>query len=148
MPPKPFSLDIVLKVRKRKEDLAQQKFIQALAVQKEVENKLSTTRTKLQEVIDLLEIKQHEGMLAVELGRFEESITYTHGEIKSLRKLFREKKKISENKRNRLIEKSRDYKVLQELKERQNKAWKQYIDKKEANMLDEIAILHHERPTA
>ena len=145
MPPKPFSLDIVLKVRKRKEDLAQQKFMQALAVQKEVEEKLFTTRIKLQEVIQILEIKQQEGILAVELGRFEESITYAHGEIHSLEQLLHEKKKTSKNKRNQLIKKSRDYKVLQELKERQNKTWKEYIDKKEANMLDEIAILHHDR---
>lgn len=145
MPPKPFSLDIVLKVRKRKEDLAQQKFMQALAVQKELENKLLTARTKQQEIIRVLEEKQLEGILAVELGRFEERITYAHGEIKSLQQQLQEQKEICENKRNSLIKKSRDHKVLKELKERQNKVWKQYIDKKEANMLDEVAILHHER---
>lgn len=146
MVPKPFSLEIVLKVRKRKEDLAQQKLIQALSVQKEVENKLSTARINQKKIIGILEKKQLEGILAVELGIFEERITYAHGEIKSLLQELREKKEICENKRNRLIEKSRDYKVLQELKDRQNRAWKQYIDKREANMLDEIAILHHERP--
>ena len=145
MPPKPFSLDTVLKVRKRKEDLAQQKLQQALAVQKEVENKILAARLDQQEVIRTLEIKQQEGMLAVELGRFEERIAYSHGEIESLEQLLSEKKKICENKRNLLIERSRDYKVLAELKERQNQAWKKYIDKKEANMLDEIAILHHDR---
>lgn len=145
MPPKPFSLDTVLKVRKRKEDLAQQKLQQAIAVQKEVEAKLLAARLNQQEVIQTLEIKQHEGMLAVELGRFEERITFAQGEIESLQKLLHEKTKLCENKRSLLIEKSRDYKVLFELKERQNKAWKQYLDKKEANMLDEIAILHHDR---
>ena len=145
MPPKPFSLDTVLKVRKRKEDLAQQKLQQAMAAQKKIETKLLATRLNQQQVIQTLETKQQEGMLAVELARFEERITYAHSEIKSLQKLLHEKTKICENKRNILIEKSRDYKVLLELKERQNKAWKQYLDKKEANMLDEIAILHHDR---
>lgn len=145
MPPKPFSLDTVLKVRKRNEELAQQKLQQALAVQKEVEAKLLTTRLEQQEIIRILEIKQQEGMFAIELSRFEERITYSYSEIKSLQQLLHEKKKICENKRNFLIRKSRDYKVLQELKERQNKVWKQYLDKKEANMLDEIAILHHDK---
>lgn len=120
--------------------------MQALAVQNEVENKLLNARIKQQEIIQILEKKQLQGILAVELGRFEESISYSRGEIKSLQQLLLEKKEICENKRTHLIKKSRDYKVLQELKERQNSAWKKYIDKKEANMLDEIAILHHERP--
>jgi flagellar protein FliJ len=146
MPPKPFSLDVVLKVRKRKEDLAHQKFMQALTEQQEIEKKLIAARTKQKEIIQILENKQQEGILAVELSRLQERITYGQEEMGSLQKLLHEKKQISEKKRALLIEKSRDYKVLQELKERQNRAWKQYVDKKEANMLDEIAILHHDRP--
>ena len=34
---------------------------------------------------------------------------------------------------------------LKTLKEQQNKAWNKYLEKKEAAMLDEIAILHHNR---
>jgi flagellar export protein FliJ len=59
--------------------------------------------------------------------------------------LLQEKIKIVESKRSNLITKSRDHKVLQALKEKQNKTWTKYLEKKESNMLDEIAILHHTR---
>lgn len=145
MLPKPFSLDIVLKVRKRKEDLAQQKLMHALNEQKQVEDRLIAAKNKRQILIESLAIKQHEGMLAEELGRFEDAIEFSNGEIDSFHKEFLEKKNTSENKRKNLIAKSQDHKVLQALKDSQNRAWKEYLDKKEANMLDEIAILHHNR---
>jgi len=148
MTAKPFSLDIVLKIRKRKEDLAQQKFIRATSEQKRIENEITNATIKQQELIELLEVKQQQGMLAVELGMFEERIIFSNNEIESLYKLLLKKKQIVENKRKHLLVKSKDHKVLQTLKKNQNLAWKQYLDKKEANMLDEIAILHHNKSTA
>jgi len=146
MIPKPFSLDIVLKIRKRKEDLAQQKLMQALSKQKDIEENIKTAQIELLDLTRLLGKKQQQGMLATELSLFEERIDFSNGTIKSLKKMLQEKKKIVANKRKHLIAKSRDHKVLQALKDNQNKTWKQYLDKKEANMLDEIAILHHSRP--
>lgn len=145
MIPKPFSLHAVLKIRKRKEDLAQQRFMRALAECKDIETKLLQARQRLAETIAVLEQKQQIGILAVELERFEESIQYKSHEIKAIAKLLQEKKQICENKRKHLLAKSREYKVLQALQERQDLTWRRYIDKKEANMLDEIAILHHGR---
>lgn len=146
MIPKPFSLHAVLKIRKRKEDLAQQKFMRALAEYQDIERKLQQVQQQQTATIALLEQKQQEGILAVDLERFEESIQYKHQEIKSIEKLLQEKKQICENKRRHLLAKSREYKVLQALQEKQDLTWRRYIDKKEANMLDEIAILHHGRP--
>ena len=145
MPPKPFSLDVVLKIRKRKEDLAQQKFAKALAELKQIDQMLNTANNKLQEMISLLESKQQHGILAVELDIYDKAIRSSRTEIESLGQRRREKQQICDNKRKHLVAKSRDHKMLETLKEHQNRTWKQYQDKKEANMLDEIAILHHNR---
>ncbi len=48
-------------------------------------------------------------------------------------------------KRQQLIKASTDRKIIEKLEEQQNAAYKQYIEKKEAGMLDEIAVLSHER---
>jgi len=145
MPPKPFSLDVVLKIRKRKEDLAQQKFAKALAELKQIDQMLNTANNKLQEMISLLESKQQHGILAVELDIYDKAIRSSRTEIESLGQRRREKQQICDNKRKHLVAKRRDHKMLETLKEHQNRTWKQYQDKKEANMLDEIAILHHNR---
>ena len=145
---KPFSLDVVLKIRKRKEDLAQQKFMKAVAEQKHIESEIDKVKNTQQKLIQLLEIKQEQGMLAAELGMFEERIVFTNKELLSLHKLLQKKKQLVRNKRKRLLIKSKEYKAMKTLKQNQNQVWKQYLAKKEANMLDEIAILHHNKSTS
>lgn len=54
-------------------------------------------------------------------------------------------KKIVKQKRGLLLKKSKEHKILAKLKENQDSAWKDYQNKKEAAMLDEIAVLHHEK---
>jgi flagellar FliJ protein len=44
-----------------------------------------------------------------------------------------------------LIKRSKERKVMEKLKTRQNQAWRAHLDKKEAAMLDEIAVIFHER---
>jgi flagellar FliJ protein len=145
MIPKPFSMDTVLKVRKREEDLAQQKFMQAMDLQRDTENILSSAKNNQQTIITMLEKKQQEGILAMELRRFEEKIEYNYKQIETLLQSVQEKKKITEKKREALVKKSQEYNMLKTLKEKQNRAWEKYLEKKEAAMLDEIAILHHKR---
>ncbi len=142
---KPFALDVVLKVRKRKEDVARQRLFQAQHEEKAVEAELQENIDLCDRIILQLEDKQAEGMLAVELERFEETIFHMHNQIRSLEKKLRDKKQITKNKRSTLLKKSQEYNILLSLKDKQDRNWKHYLDKKEANMLDEIAILHHER---
>ena len=145
MTPKPFTMDTVLKVRKREEDLAQQRFMQAMDLQRNAENALAFAKEKQQAIITMLGKKQQEGILATELSRFEDKIEFNYTHIESLRQSVEEKKKITEKKRQALVKKSQEYNVLKTLKEQQNRAWNKYLEKKEAAMLDEIAILHHNR---
>ncbi len=147
MTPKPFSMDTVLKVRKREEDFAHQKFMQAIEQQQKVENNLLRCKEKQNATIQLLAQKQQQGIIAVELGLFEDKIEFNYRQINSLITLLQEKKQFTEKKRKFLVTKSQEHKILETLKERQNSAWAKHIAKKEAAMLDEIAILHHGRNT-
>jgi len=148
MPPKPFTLDSVLKYRKRQESMAQEKFIQAKADAEMAFQALEEAKNALGNLINTLEEKQISGILAMELARFEERIQYARDQIELLKVSYQKKKKIVKDKRLLLLEKSRNYKVLDTLKEQQNRTWKNYLDKKEAAMLDEIAILRHDRKTS
>lgn len=145
MIPKPFSMDTVLKVRKRAENLAQQKFMQALELQHNAEVQLASAKNKQKNIIALLSQKQQAGLLVMELSRFEEKIAYNYEHIDTLFQRVLEKKKNTKKERHVLVKKSQEYNMLKTLKEQQNNAWKKYLEKKEAAMLDEIAILHHNR---
>ncbi len=145
MPPKPFALNSILKYRKREENLAQEKFVQArLAAEKALET-LELAKEDLTQLISTLEEKQKDGIIALELARFDERIQYGRGQIQQLFSLYKKKQSIAKNKQLDLIEKAKDHKILDTLKEQQDKAWKEHLEKKEAAMLDEIAILRHDR---
>ena len=44
-----------------------------------------------------------------------------------------------------LLKASKDRKIIEKLEEQQNAAYKKYLEKLEAGMLDEIAVLSRER---
>lgn len=147
MSPSPFALNSVLKFRKRQENLAQEQFIQARIAAESAEKKLNTAKIEQENLIRALETEQEKGLFVQDLARFEDRIQYGKRQIQLLKNKLQEKNKVTQRKRQRLIEKSKEFKTLDSLKEQQNKTWKDYLEKQEAAMLDEIAILHHDRKT-
>ncbi len=142
---KPFTLDSVLSVRKLRKNIAQEQLVQARLAAERVAKNLEAAKLEQKHLILTLEEKQKEGLLILEQARFEECIQYGHTQIQLLKNALAEKTGIAQKKRDNLIKKSKEFKILDTLKEQQNKAWKDYLEKKEATMLDEIAILHHDR---
>ncbi len=142
---KPFTLDSVLNFRKLQENLAQEQLVQATRAAESVAKNLEAAKLEQKHLILTLEEKQKKGLLVLEQARFEERIQYGRTQIQLLKNALAEKNRIAQKKRNNLIKKSKEFKILDTLKEQQNKAWKDYLEKKEATMLDEIAILHHDR---
>lgn len=145
MPPKPFRLDSILMYRKRLENLAQEQYIQAQAAAEKASQSLDRARRELVGLIHSLEERQRAGIMAQDLGRFEARIAYDRRQVQLLENILSERQETSQRRRAQLLEKARDYQVLNTLKEKQNLAWKTYLDKKESAMLDEIAILRHDR---
>jgi len=145
MAPKPFSLDSVLKFRKRQEDIAQEQFIRKQREADEVKDRLVTAKDSLATLIISLEKLQIRGVSIAEFARYEERKHFEQVQVDELSAILIKKQKAVQKKRQILIEKVKEHKTLTTLKEQQNKNWKDYINKKEAAMLDEIAILHHDR---
>ena len=145
MSPKPFSLDSILKFRKREKDLALEKVVRAQLAAEQAAVTLKNAKREIGPLIIELETRQMDGIQVEELSRYEERIQYQRGKIITLEKNHISKQEIVQKKRLKLLEKVKDHKTLTALKDQQDRTWKEYINKKEAAMLDEIAILHHDR---
>jgi flagellar protein FliJ len=141
---KPFTLENVLAYRKRQEDIAQHRLAEAKKVFRQVEQKLIEEKEILSQLSRCSERMQSEGVLITELIRYEERILQVKANTKAIAKTLDEKKEIVLLERQNLINKAKERQILDRLKERQNKAWAAFLEKKETTMLDEIAILRHE----
>lgn len=141
--PKPFTLDSVLNYRKRLEDLAKNRFFEARKIHAIIEEKLIIERQKVQNIILECEELQTQGVEITKLILFEEKITAGQKNILAIEKNVQEKAKRVEQEKSNLLLKSREYQVMERLKIEQNDSWHKYLDKKEAAMLDEVAIMRH-----
>lgn len=141
---KPFSLNNVLAYRKRLEDIAQNRFFEAKKVHLLVEQKLAEENGILSDLTGQSEHLQTEGVNIIELIRYEERILQIKANILAIAKNLAEKAEIVKREHQNLINRARERQIMERLKERQDRAWAAYLDKKETAMLDEIAILRHE----
>jgi flagellar FliJ protein len=144
---KPFSLQTVLDYRKRLEDIAQHRFIEAKNIQATIQKKLNEEIDTLALFIDESEKLQAEGIGITELMRFEERIAAQESSIQAIKKNLTEKSALAKKAQQNLINRSKERQIMDQLKDTQDRAWQVYINKKEAAMLDEIATSRHEPDT-
>jgi flagellar FliJ protein len=142
---KPFSLDSVLNYRVQLEKIAKNRLFEAEKKRAEALVRLQKEETIFRTLISDLAERQSQGMDVDEMIRYEERITLVKSEVNTLRTTLAEKEKAVLHERENTLHKSKERKVMEKLKERQNDAWQQYLDKKEAALLDEIAVIFHER---
>jgi flagellar protein FliJ len=140
---KPFSLQTVLDYRKRLEDIAQQRLSEAKIIQQTIKNKLSDEMNALASSIRESEKLQIEGIGITDLIRYEEKITAQKLNIQAIEKNLAEKSELVLEEQQNIVHRSKDRQIMERLKETQNKAWIEYLNKKEAAMLDEIATTRH-----
>lgn len=144
---KPFSLQTVLEYRKRLEDIAQYRCIEAKKIQETIQKKLNEEIHALALFIDEIEKLQAEGIGITELMRFEERITARKSNVQAIKKNLTEKSALVKKEQQNLIDRSKERQIMDQLKDTQNRAWKAYLNKKETAMLDEIATTRHEPDT-
>ena len=142
---KPFSLDTVLNYRKRLEDIAKNRLFEAQSELHKVQEKLTQEETSYAELIITLERRQTEGMEILDLIRYEDQILFTKNRIIAIKKTLAEKISRVAAEREHLIQRSKERKIMEKLKEKQNASWREHLDKKEAALLDEIAIIFHDK---
>lgn len=142
---KPFSMHAVLKFRKQLEDSARQQLYQAL----ELEARLLEATMQTEDALSgLHRDAQRDKELGTSIDRmllFEYRIDLVKQQLAAQRSDLEKQQAQVSIKRQQLVKASRDRKVMEKLKEQQNAAYVKYLDKKEMAMLDEIAVLSHER---
>ncbi|TKB10292.1 flagellar export protein FliJ [Desulforhopalus sp. IMCC35007] len=141
--PKPFSLETVLNYRKRLEDLAKNRLYEARNIHAIIQEKLQKEKLALTILIEETAQLQVEGVEIRKLILFEEKITASQKNVIAIEKNLQEKAKIVEQEQTNLLKRSRERQIMDRLKIEQNVSWQRYLDKKEAAMLDEIAIIRH-----
>jgi len=141
--PKPFTLDTVLNYRKILEDVAKSRFFEAKKIHAIIREKLVSEKNILSTVILECEELQINGVEITKLILFEEKISAAQKNILAIEKNIQEKAKLVDQEKANLLMRSREYQVMERLKVEQNNSWRQYLDKKEAAMLDEVAIMRH-----
>jgi flagellar FliJ protein len=142
---KPFNLSTVLDYRQQLEDTAVIKLTEA---QHELVNKqcvLAKTEEEYQNLLQTYKRKQEKGMSIADLLNYENRLVWLkEKKIADSKEVVLAGEKV-ERKRQIVVSRSRDKKALEQLKTRQDRAWKQYIDKKETAYLDEISVIAHLR---
>lgn len=140
---KPFTLHTVLEHRKRQENLAQHRLFEAKKIRQIIADKLELEVNSHRTLIAEAEMKKQEGIEIVALIRIEDKINAIGENIRAIRKNLEDKEKTVELEQANLLVRSKERKVMERLKEEQNRNWQNYLNKKEAAMLDEIAIIRH-----
>ena len=142
---KPFSLHAVLKYRQQLEDLARQRLYQALEVEARLQEAQLKVDAELAELYRSLQQDQEQGTTVDRLILFDLRIELVKEEaVRRQTELDKQKVQV-EKKRQQLIKTSKDKKIMEKIREQQNAAYAKYLEKKEAGMLDEIAVLSHAR---
>ena len=141
--PKPFTLDTVLNYRKRLEDVAKNRFFEAKKIHTIIQEKFICEKDNLSAVILECDELQANGVEITKLILFEDKISTSQKNIRAIKKNVQEKFKLVEQEKTNLLQRSREYQVMERLKVEQNASWRQYLDKKEAAMLDEVAVMRH-----
>jgi len=141
---KPFALETVLGYRKRLENLARQRMFQAQKECIAVATRLTEEETRMSHLLHETEKMQIEGIQITDLIFREELLLSLQDNLKAIRRKLEEKEALVNQMRQDLLKRSKERQIMEKLKDEQNKSWRMYLDKKEASMLDEIAVIRHD----
>ena len=139
---KPFNLDSVLKYRKRLSDQARNRYQHAQNQLIEAQEAFDRKNSEWLDLITAMVTLEAEGMIVDEHIRYQNRIEFVRAELLKLEETLNKKRAIVVQERKHLVTKSKEKRVLEKLKEKQNQEYRSYINKKEATLLDEVAVLH------
>jgi flagellar protein FliJ len=142
---KPFSLEAVLNYKQRLEDIAKNRLFKAQQAEYQAMARLREQDELYVDLVDTAARRQLEGVGITELIGYEEHIQYVKNRIQTLQAELTKRHEKTAAERENLLTRSKEKQAMEKLKEKQNTAWRQYLNKKEAAMLDEIAIIYHDK---
>ena len=142
---KPFTMHAVLKYRRQLEDSARQGLYQALEAEARLQEILYQAEEELTGLYASLQLDKEQGTTVDRLLLFEHRIDLVKQQVETRRTDLEKQQLQVANKRQQLVNASKGKKIMEKLQEQQNAAFAKYLEKKELGMLDEIAVLSHER---
>lgn len=142
---KPFALDTVLSYRQRLEDTAKNNLAKALLALQQAEERYNNEQHSYRQLLSQIDMAQQEGINITDLIRLEEHLAFIKNRVAGFKAELQKKEAEVAKIRQELLDKSRERQVMDKLREKQNLAYKQHLDKKEAANLDEIAIIFHNK---
>ncbi|PID73067.1 MAG: hypothetical protein CR992_00075 [Desulfobacterales bacterium] len=147
MEPRPFRLKTLLAHKKRLENLAQARLAEAKNIRDDVRTKLEDAKQQFSYAVETNEQEKAEGVAIGRLILNEQKLASLASNIKGIEKNLTEKERCVAQEQKNLLKCSQEHQILERLKEEQNKSYQNYLNKKEAAMLDEIAIIKHAAET-
>lgn len=144
---KPFSLHSVLRYRQRLEDTAVTRLNDARHQLAEKESILTKAQHEYSLNLKAYQKMQRQGIIIEDLLRYEQHLVVLQEKVDNLSTECESARQNVEQKRKVVIGRSKDKKVLEQLQLRQDRAYEKYLAKKETSLLDEMAVLAHERKT-
>jgi len=142
---KPFTMHAVLKYRRQLEDAARQALYQALEVEARLQEALLLAEGELTGLYAGLQRDKEQGTTVDRLLLFEYRIDLVKQQVEQRRQDLEKQQTLVTQKRQQLVKASKGRKIMEKLEEQQNAAYAKFLEKKELAMLDEIAVLSHER---
>lgn len=141
-----FGLQTVLEHKQRLEDLAQQEFAQAQATQTREEQSLKRLVDDEHAAVDELERQRFTGVLDMEslqIGmRYLDTLK---AQIQRQEQVVIRVRRVADGKRDQLMTRMQERKVLERLKEQQRDAFQAEQNRLEAIELDDMVIMRHGR---
>lgn len=138
-------MEPVLRFRQQLEDEARQNLFTSLEKEGKIRKLIADATNRLDILYTSLAWEEENGTTVDRLLLFENRIAVEKEELGQLLLELEEQEKEVARRRGQLLHASQDKKALEKLKERQNLAYRQFKEKQEATMLDEIAVLRHGR---
>ncbi|MGI6657763.1 MAG: flagellar export protein FliJ [Desulfobulbus sp.] len=142
---KPFTLHAALRYREQLETRAQQRLVEAEQIEARLILELRSAEKELNELYEGLHLSERQGVTVDRLILFNHRIDLVRDIVLAKRDDLEKQQQQVAQRRQLLIKASRERKVIEKLREHQNAAYAKYLEKQEAIMLDETAVLGHER---
>ncbi len=135
-------MEAVLKYRKRLKDQSMSSFQQAQRERNRAEQAWLRKRAEYTTLVDTRAELEHQGVNVDEHIRYQNRIEYVSTELAELEDTVKKKTETVILRRRQLVKRRKEERALEKLKEKQNVEYLKFIERKEAAMLDEIALLH------
>lgn len=142
---KPFSLLTVLKYRRQVENSAALLLSQAQVKLVTAQQNLANVDNEINAIIVDAKTQQSSGIIIEDLLRYEHRISWLKTRRKELSEKYEAALEDVNKKRLDAIEKSKNKKILERLKNKQDTQWRIHQNRKENKQLDEVAVFSHKR---